>query len=61
LQRIYIYHTAIGDRGLHNLTCLRGLKWLTCSGTMISEEGLKRLRMEMPGCKVVNFKWRYDA
>jgi hypothetical protein len=61
LQRVYIYHTAIDDRDLHNLTCLRGLKWLTCSGTMISEEGLKRLRQEMPGCKVVNFKWRYDT
>jgi hypothetical protein len=61
LQRISIYHTAIGDRGLNNLTCLKGLKWLTCSGTSISEEGLKRLRQEMPGCKVVNFKWRYDT
>jgi hypothetical protein len=61
LQRVSIYHTAIGDRGLHNLTRLRGLKWLTCSGTAISEEGLKRLRKEMPGCKVVNFKWRYDS
>ncbi|MGD0586329.1 MAG: hypothetical protein ABSA86_11240 [Oryzomonas sp.] len=61
LQRIYIYHTAIGDRGLHNLTCFKGLKWLTCSGTMISDEGLKRFRLEMPGCKVVNFKWRYDT
>jgi hypothetical protein len=61
LQRVYIYQTAIGDQGLLNLTCLRGLKWLTCSGTTISEEGLKRLRQEMPGCKVVNFKWRYDT
>jgi len=61
LQRVYIYHTAIGDQGLHKLTCLKGLKWLTCSGTTISEEGLKRFREEMPGCKVVNFKWRYDT
>jgi hypothetical protein len=29
LKRVYIYHTAIGDQGLHNLACLRGLKWLT--------------------------------
>jgi hypothetical protein len=60
LKRLYIYHTAISDYGLINLTCLSGLKSLTCSGTGFSEEGLNRFRQLMPGCKVVNFKWRYD-
>jgi len=60
LQRIYIYHTTIGDQGLLTLARLKGLRWLTCSGTTVSEEGLRRLRLAMPGCKVVNFKWRYD-
>jgi len=61
LKRVYIYHTAIGDQGFRSLIRLKGLKWLTCSGTEISEEGLKHLRQEMPGCKIVNFKWRYDT
>ena len=61
LKRVYIYHTAIGDQGFRSLLRLKGLKWLTCSGTEISEEGLKHLRQEMPGCKIVNFKWRYDT
>jgi hypothetical protein len=60
LKRLYIYHTAIGDFGLVNLTRLPGLKSLTCSGTDVTEDGLNRFRQLMPGCKVVNFKWRYD-
>lgn len=60
LQRISIYHTAIGDRGLMNLTQIPGLKWLTCSGTAATEEGLIQFRKAMPGCKTVNFKWRYQ-
>jgi hypothetical protein len=59
LQRLSIYHTAIGDRGLLNLAKLPGLKWLTCSGTAATEEGLILFRKAMPGCKTVNFKWRY--
>ena len=59
LQRISIYHTSVGDKGLLNLALLPGLKWLTCSGTDATEEGLNLFRMTMPGCKTVNFKWRY--
>jgi hypothetical protein len=60
LKRLYIYHTAISDFGLLNLIKLSGLKTLTCSGTAATEEGLELFRQQMPGCKVVNFKWRYD-
>ena len=60
LKRLYIYHTAISDYGLLNLMRLTGLKTLTCSGTGVTEDGLSRFRQLMPGCKVVNFKWRYD-
>jgi DnaJ-domain-containing protein 1 len=59
LQRISIYHTAIGDKGILNLALIPGLKWLTCSGTAATEEGLNLFRMAKPGCKTVNFKWRY--
>lgn len=59
LQRISIYHTAVGDAGLLNLALIPGLKWLTCSGTAATEEGLTLFRRVMPGCKTVNFKWRY--
>jgi hypothetical protein len=60
LKRLYIYHTGISDHGILNLIYLTGLKSLTCSGTAATEEGLSRFRKLMPGCKVVNFKWRYD-
>ncbi|MDA8429370.1 MAG: hypothetical protein M0T70_08960 [Geobacteraceae bacterium] len=60
LKRLYIYHTGITDNGLLNLIHLSGLKSLTCSGTGITETGLDRFRQLMPGCKVINFKWRYD-
>lgn len=59
LQRISIYHTAVGDRGIFNLVAIPGLKWLTCSGTDATEDGLNLFRRAMPGCKTVNFKWRY--
>jgi len=60
LQRVSIYHTAIGDKGILNLALIPGLKWLTCSGTAATEEGLSLFRMAKPGCKTVNFKWRYQ-
>lgn len=60
LQRMSIYHTAIGDDGILNLALVAGLKWLTCSGTSVTEEGLNLFRRVMPGCKTVNFKWRYQ-
>ena len=60
LQRMSIYHTAISDDGILNLALIPGLKWLTCSGTKASEEGLNQFRAAMPGCKTVNFKWRYQ-
>ncbi len=59
LERISIYHTAIGDNGIMNLAHMRGLKWLTCSGTNATEAGFTLFRKAMPGCKTVNFKWRY--
>jgi hypothetical protein len=59
LQRISIYHTAIGDEGILNLSLLPGLKWLTCSGTDATEKGFDLFRRAVPGCKTVNFKWRY--
>jgi hypothetical protein len=59
LQRISIYHTAIGDEGILNLSLLPGLKWLTCSGTDATEKGFNLFRRAVPGCKTVNFKWRY--
>ena len=60
MTRLYIYHTAISDAGLDNLQRLKWLKLLTCSGTSITEEGLSRFRKAMPGCKAVNFKWRFE-
>jgi hypothetical protein len=60
LQRLYIYHTPVTDFGLMNLVRIPHLKWLTCSGTSVTEEGLERLRIAIPGCKAVSFKWRYD-
>jgi hypothetical protein len=60
LQRISIYHTAIGDKGILNLALIPGLKWLTCSGTDVTEEGFNLFRTLMPGCKTVSFKWRYQ-
>lgn len=60
LKRLYIYHTGISDFGLMNLVPLSGLKGLTCSGTCATEEGLNLFRQQMPWCKVVNFKWRYE-
>ncbi len=59
LQRISIYHTAISDTGLMNLAQIPGLKWLTCSGISATEEGINYFRKVMPGCKTINFKWRY--
>jgi Leucine-rich repeat (LRR) protein len=59
LQRLYLYQTPVGDNGLFGLLGLTNLKWLTCSGTGITEEGLHHFRQQMPGCRVVNFKWRY--
>ena len=59
LRRLSIYHTAISDAGLDNLALLKGLKWLTCSGTGITDAGLNRFRRQVPGCKAVNFEWRY--
>lgn len=59
LQRVSIYHTGIGDKGLLNLALVAGLKWLTCSGTAATEDGLNLFRRVMPGCKTVSFKWRY--
>lgn len=59
LQRMSIYHTAIGNEGILNLAAISGLKWLTCSGTAATEEGFNQFRGAMPGCKTVNFKWRY--
>jgi hypothetical protein len=61
LRRLSIYHTAISDAGLDNLALLKGLKWLTCSGTGITDEGLNRFRCQVPGCKAVNFEWRYGS
>lgn len=60
LQRISIYHTAVGDTGFFQLARMTGLKWLTCSGTAVTEEGLNFFRRALPGCKTVNFKWRYQ-
>ncbi|MDD2899106.1 MAG: hypothetical protein PHI31_10380 [Desulfuromonadaceae bacterium] len=59
LQRISIYHTPVGDTGILNLALIPGLKWFTCSGTNVTEDGLSVFRKVMPGCKTVNFKWRY--
>jgi len=59
LRRLYIYNTAISDAGLLNLASLTKLKWLTCSGTGITEEGLDRFRKRLPGCKLVSFTWRH--
>jgi len=59
LRRLSIYHTAITDAGLDNLSTLRELKWLTCSGTRVTEEGLAHFRLQVSGCKAVNFEWRY--
>jgi hypothetical protein len=59
LQRISIYNTPVGDGGIVNLVTVKNLRWLTCSGTAISEEGFNQFRRIKPHCKTVNFKWQY--
>ena len=61
LRRLYIYHTAIGDTELLTLVGLKGLKWLTCSGTNITDDGLNRFRQMLPECKAVSFEWRHGT
>jgi len=60
LKRLYLYHTEITDKGLSNLYPLTWLRWLTFSGTKVTEKGLGELRMTLPNCKVITFKWRYE-
>lgn len=60
LQRLYLYHTDITDAGLPNLYPLTWLRWITFSGTRVTEQGLGELRANLPECKVITFKWRYE-
>lgn len=60
LQRLYLYHTDITDAGLPNLYPLTWLRWITFSGTKVTEQGLGELRANLPECKVITFKWRYE-
>lgn len=60
LQRLYLYHTGITDAGLPNLYPLTWLRWITFSGTGVTEQGLGELRANLPECKVITFKWRYE-
>lgn len=60
LKRLYLYHTEITDAGLPNLYPLTWLRWITFSGTRVTEQGLGELRANLPECKVITFKWRYE-
>lgn len=60
LKRLYLYHTGISDAGLPNLYPLTWLRWVTFSGTRVTEQGLGELRANLPECKVITFKWRYE-
>jgi hypothetical protein len=44
--------TSISDRGLVFLTRLRGLRRLSLADTSVTREGLRRLRAELPTCRI---------
>uniref|UniRef100_A0A831UB27 J domain-containing protein n=1 Tax=Geobacter metallireducens TaxID=28232 RepID=A0A831UB27_GEOME len=53
LERLYLYDTQVGDAGLACLKYLPRLRSLTISNAPVTDGGLDRLRLALPGCRVV--------
>lgn len=53
LERLYLYDTLVTDAGLHCLKHLPRLRSLTISNAPVTDGGLDRLRLALPGCRVV--------
>jgi len=53
LERLYLYDTRVGDAGLSCLKHLPRLRSLTISNAPVTDGGLDRLRLALPGCRVV--------
>ncbi|GLI38527.1 hypothetical protein KI811_10245 [Geobacter hydrogenophilus] len=53
LERIYLYDTRVTDAGLASLKYLPRLRSLTISNAPVTDGGLDRLRLALPGCRVV--------
>ena len=45
--------TRVSDEGLQSLRAIHGLKRVKLEGTAVSEEAVKLLRDELPGCEIV--------
>lgn len=53
LERLYLYDTLVTDAGLACLKYLPRLRSLTISNAPVTDGGLDRLRLALPGCRVV--------
>lgn len=53
LERLYLYDTLVTDAGLACLKYLPRLRSLTLSNAPVTDGGLDRLRLALPGCRVV--------
>lgn len=53
LERLYLYDTQVTDAGLACLKYLPRLRSLTISNAPVTDGGLDRLRLALPGCRVV--------
>lgn len=53
LERLYLYDTRVTDAGLACLKYLPRLRSLTISNAPVTDGGLDRLRLALPGCRVV--------
>lgn len=53
LERLYLYDTRVTDAGLACLRHLPRLRSLTISNAPVTDGGLDRLRLALPGCRVV--------
>jgi hypothetical protein len=47
-----LWETEITDDGLEHLSGLTGLKILSLDGTQVTEDGVKRLQVSLPNCKI---------
>jgi hypothetical protein len=54
LRRLSLEGTAIGDEQLSLLEELTQLDELNLRGTLVSAEGVQRLRQRLPGCRVIH-------
>jgi hypothetical protein len=54
LRRLKLTGTSIGDEQLPLLMQLRQLELIDLSDTLVTPEGIKRLKQELPGCQIIN-------